>query len=73
MNEKEVLNDKVWFGVNRNGNFIAFIDEPKRNEKLGIWEGKYPFIGCSIYNQLKDLVEKSKMNWENDVEMIIVK
>ena len=66
-------NSKIWFGVNRDRNFVAFCDEPIRNEKCGIWEGKYPFIGHTIYNQLKELVDKSNLTWESDIEVIIIK
>lgn len=67
------INNEIWFGINKDGSFAAFSEEPHRNNKTGRWEGNYPFIGSTIYNELKGLVEKSNITWESDIEVIVIK
>lgn len=62
----------VWFAVNKNGYLGMWLDEPTRNEETGKWEGKQPFINSVIYEGIKKLVEKSKMNWQSDAEALTI-
>ena len=50
-----------------------FLDQPTRNEETGKWEANHCFVNSVIYNQICKLVEKTKMNWESDVEVIVFK
>lgn len=67
-NMKKTIN--IWFGVNKNGFVCMHTVEPTRNEKTGKWESKYPFVNSIIYGEICKLVEKSKLNWNSEIESI---
>ena len=60
----------VWFAVNKNGFIGIYSDEPKRNIETGKWESKFPFINSLIYDQICQLVEKAKLDWNKEPECI---
>lgn len=60
----------VWFAVNKNGYVNMHLVEPIKNEKTGKWESKYPFVNSIVYDGIKKLVEKSKMNWQSEAEAL---
>lgn len=61
---------QIWFAVNKNDHVVMFIEEPIKNEKLGKWESKYPYINSSIYKEICSLVQQSKMNWNSESQCI---
>ncbi len=61
---------QIWFAVNHNENVVMFLDEPVKNEKLGKWESKYPYINSLIYKDICNLVKQSKMNWNSECQCI---
>lgn len=60
----------IWFGVNKNGYVSMHSIEPTKNEETGKWESKYPFVNSIIYSEICKLVEKSRLNWNSEVESI---
>lgn len=63
----ETKSRKCWIAVNKNGFICTFTDQPIRNEETGKWNGNY-YVDSIIYKIIKDLVIKSKMNWNNEPE-----
>ena len=63
----------IWFAVNKNGFVGLYADEPKRNNELGKWESKHPFVNSIIYEQIVNLAEKSNLTWDKDPECIQIK
>lgn len=57
----------IWVAVNKNSFVNLFINEPQRNNDTCKWVGDF-FINSLLYNQFKDMVEKSNMNWLNEPE-----
>jgi len=60
----------IWFAVNKNGFINMFLNAPTRNKELGIWTSNHYFVNSSIYPQICTLVEKAKMNWDSEPEVI---
>ena len=60
----------IWFAVNKNGFVGLYCDEPKRNIDNGKWESDSPFLNSVIYNQISDLVKRTKFSWNNNPECI---
>ena len=61
---------QVWFAVNKNGFVGMWLDKPERNEDIGKWESNHCFVNSLIYPQICQLVEKAKMDWESDPEVV---
>jgi hypothetical protein len=71
MEEKEKLKSvQIWFCVNRNGDIRMFTDNPTKNEKLGKWTSKNPFINSVLYNDISQIVKSAHMTFENNPEII---
>ena len=68
----KIKNIGVWFSINKNGFLNLSIDEPKRNSKLNKWEFKFPYLNSVAYKEIKDLVEKAKINWEHEPEYLMI-
>jgi len=60
----------VWFAVNKNGFVNMFLNTPVRNKESGVWTSNHYFINSEIYPQICTLVEKAKMNWDSEPEVI---
>lgn len=60
----------IWFCVNRNGKVKMFLDEPIKNEKLGIYEGKSPYVNTLIYKDMCEVVKQAKMSFDTDPQAI---
>ena len=60
----------VWFAVNKNGFVGMYAEEPKRNNKTGKWESKFPFVNSGVYNQIRELAEKVNFDWNKEPECI---
>lgn len=69
MNNKSI---QVWFAVNKSGFIVLSLDEPKRNEKTGKWDSKYPFISSKVNQEISDLIEKTKINWDHEPECLTI-
>lgn len=64
-------NLQIWFCVNRNSEIRMFLDEePKKNEKLGRYEGKNPFVNSVIVNDIEALVKASKITFDTPPQCI---
>lgn len=61
---------QIWFAVNKNEKVVMFIDEPTKNESIGKWESKYPYINSLIYKDICKLVQQSKMNWNSEAQCV---
>lgn len=61
---------QVWFAVNKNGFVGMFLDEPTRNENTGKWDSDHYFVNSLIYPQICEIVEKAKMTWEAEPQVI---
>jgi len=64
-------NLQVWFCVNRNSEIRMFLDiEPKKNEKLGRYEGKNPYVNSVLIKDIEALVKASKITFETQPQCI---
>ena len=59
---------KAWVYVNKNGFIGMSLDEPKKDLKNGKWKVKYPYVNSLLYNSVKQIVEKTNMNWQSEAE-----
>ena len=63
----------VWFGVNRNSQIQMFLDEePKKNNITGKYEGSHPFVNSLLYDDLKKIVQQTKMTFDSEVQCLEV-
>ena len=53
---------EFWCAANRGGSLMVFTEHPKRNEKLGIWEGKI-YINSWVYNSILEQLQESGFSW----------
>lgn len=60
----------IWFAVNKNGDVRMFLDNPTKNAQLGIWESTKPYVNSVIYKDICQIVQQTKMNFENNPEVI---
>lgn len=63
----------IWFAVNKNGYVGLYVDEPKRNTKLGKWESQFPYINSIANKKIIEFIQKANMSWENEPECINIK
>ena len=64
-------NLQVWFCVNRNSEIRMFLDiEPKKNEKLGRYEGKNPYVNSVLIKDIEALVKASKITFDTQPQCI---
>lgn len=72
MEEKDIKTIDVWVSINQNGFVNVSLDQPIRNEQLAKWSYKYPFVNSYVYKDIKNIVEHTKLNWQNDAEFFTV-
>lgn len=60
-------NRKCWIAVNKSGFINMFVNEPKRNEETGKWEGEF-YLDSVIYKMIAEVVKTANMNWDDDPE-----
>ena len=60
----------IWFAVNKNGFINMFLNPPTRNKECGMWVSNHYFINSIIYPQICTLVQKAKMTWDSEPEVI---
>lgn len=71
MNDNKLKSARVWFGVNKKNNIQMFLDEePIKNKELGRYEGKNPFVNSLFYDDLKKIVQNSKLTFESEPQCI---
>ena len=71
MNKEQYKSVVIWFGVNKNNQIQMFADEePKKNLKIGKYEGKNPFVNSVFYDELKSIVQQTNMTFESEPQCI---
>ena len=47
---------QIWFGVNKQDYLQLFLDEPKKDMKVGKYVGKYPFVNSLWYDEMYKMI-----------------
>lgn len=68
MNNKKTIT--IWFAVNKNGFIGLYSNEPTRNNETGKWESKYPFVNSIIYQNIKNMIESSNFDWNQEPQCL---
>lgn len=61
---------QIWFYVDRDGKTKMSLDEPKKNEKIGKYEAKYPYVNCLIYKEICEVVKHACLTYESEPQFI---
>ena len=63
----------IWFAINKNDKVVMFIEEPKKNVGLGIWDSKFPYVNSLLYKEICEIAKQAKMNFETEPQYIEIK
>ena len=64
---------QIWFGVNKQDYLQLFLDEPKKDMKVGKYVGKYPFVNSLWYDEMYKMVKAAGMTWESEPQCLDIK
>ena len=56
----------MWVAVNKNGEELAYHDEPVRRNDWGAWVGDYDDIGVIMPTGTIELLLGRKLTWEDE-------
>ena len=58
-----------WCAANKGGSLMIFTEKPKRNSKLGVWEGNV-YINSWVYDTILDMLVQSGFSWSNEPQFL---
>ena len=67
---KDYQTQTIWFAVNKNGKVVMFTEEPIKNESMGVWVSKSPYVNSVIYDDICEVVRRAKMGFNHECQCI---
>lgn len=70
MEKEKSKSQIIWFVVDKHNKVWMYLDEPKKNQELGCWQSKYPYVNSFIYDEICQVANNALLNFDSEAQCL---